>query len=109
MPRERRCTTPADRGIAELLLGPRAHLNARGDRTDDPTPLALRDRRTAVDVAELLIEQGADVNAMAKRETPLHYAAEYGCEPIAAALVAKGAKVNWPDAARIAAGGRGRL
>jgi ankyrin repeat protein len=48
------------------------------------------------EVAELLIEKGADVNAAMTKSnvTPLHAAAQYGHTSIAELLIAKGAHVN---------------
>ena len=47
------------------------------------------------EIAELLIENGADVSAKSlKGLTPLHYAAANGHKEIAELLIAKGADVN---------------
>jgi cytohesin len=47
------------------------------------------------DVAEVLIDKGADVNAKSKDDfTPLHNAAGRGHKDIAEVLIAKGADVN---------------
>ena len=49
------------------------------------------------DVAEILIEKGADVNAKdggTNKQTPLMYASKYGHKDIAVLLIGKGADVN---------------
>jgi ankyrin repeat protein len=52
------------------------------------------------EIAELLIAEGADLNAkgdMYGGGTPLHYAARFGHTEVAELLIAKGADVNAKD------------
>jgi ankyrin repeat protein len=91
-----------NREIAAILLDHGAHINARSERVTEPTPLhsAIAERR--FDVAELLIERGADVNAAVRGKSPLCWVAEHeGPDRIAALLLAHGASVDgtpagWP-------------
>jgi plastocyanin len=56
---------------------------------DDTYPL-----RCSLEVAELLVSQGANVNAQTQSVTPLMRAARWGCIEIATLLVENGADVN---------------
>ena len=49
------------------------------------------------EIAELLINEGADVNAKDKGWTPLYHAAWRGHKEVAELLIAKGADVNMKD------------
>lgn len=78
---------------AKLLLGHRANPSARSHNNLDNEPLhAACASLDNLDVATLLLDSGADVNA---REhggyTPLHQAADGGDEPLATLLLAHGA------------------
>lgn len=67
-------------------------------RRDGLTPLHLAIQMGRADVAKLLIECGADVNARdSDGRTPLHYAALQGQTSTAEALLAHGADVNAVD------------
>ena len=61
---------------------------------DGQTPLHRAARRGYENLARLLLDRGADVNAKDMRGTPLHYAAARGHEDVVALLIAKGADVN---------------
>jgi len=63
------------------------------------TPLHIAAKRGEMDLARLLIEHGADVNARIEQQdkagiTPLHVAVEAGHKDLARFLIAKGADVN---------------
>jgi len=59
------------------------------------TPLHMAAEKGHKKTAEILIRQGADVNAeMRNGETPLHLAAEYGHKEMAQLLIEQGANVN---------------
>ena len=49
------------------------------------------------EIAELLIDKGADVNASSGGETPLHEAALFGHKEIVELLIGKGADLNAKD------------
>ena len=62
--------------------------------------MCIRDRHQAAyeghkEIAEILIDKGADVNAMSDiGRTPLYWAADSGYKEIIELLIAKGADVN---------------
>jgi len=92
--------------IARLLIGAGADPNVRttGDDPGDPgeTPLHYAASSDDVDVAEALIEGGADLEAPdGSIGTPLANAVGYGCWHVARLLVARGARVDqaWHAAA----------
>lgn len=59
---------------------------------DGLTPLHIAARHGGVETARILMENGADVNAVEKAsETPLHWAAERGHEKTVSLLLEKGA------------------
>ncbi len=59
------------------------------------TPLQLASRGGCLEVVELLIEAGADVNTTDEKfQTPLQMAAYYGFKEIVTLLLARGARVN---------------
>jgi ankyrin repeat protein len=79
-----------------LKADPR-RVNARG--VGDRTPLHLAARGGHRDVAELLLQRGAEVNARAEGEfghglTPLHEAARGGHREVVKLLLEHGADVN---------------
>ena len=79
---------------AELDKG--ANVNAKMWRR---TPLHSATAGGHTEIAELLIDNGADVNAMrGGGGTPLSYAASWGHEEIVELLIANGADVNVKDA-----------
>jgi len=72
-----------------------AHVNAKSE--SGWTPLHTAAARGHKEIVELLIVEGADVNAGDKIITPLHLAAFHGQPEIAELLIAKGADVNARD------------
>ena len=93
--------------IAWLLIGAGADPDARtGGRADDPdpgeTPLHYAASSDDADVAEALIEGGADIEAPdGSIGAPLDNAVGYGCWHVARLLAARGARVDkaWHAAA----------
>jgi len=94
--------------IVQLLIGTGADLNAlttsRGTETGpgSETPLHYAASSDDVDVAEALIEGGADIEVPdGSIGTPLDNAVGYGCWHVARLLVTRGAKVDkaWHAAA----------
>ncbi|HET6248338.1 MAG TPA: ankyrin repeat domain-containing protein [Tepidisphaeraceae bacterium] len=94
------------REVAEVLLAHGANVM---DRADDifaaasvgkgkwNTPLHTQAGEGSLEVVALLIERGADVNALSKGSTPLYWAAVYGRTDIVDLLIAKGARINGFD------------
>lgn len=82
--------------IVEFLVAQGADVNARDEHYRIPLHKAAYSYGDIREVAEILIKNGADVNARTRisRETPLHYAAEYGNKYVAELLIANGADVN---------------
>ncbi len=69
-------------------------VNAQGE-----TPVHQAAKYNAVEALRLLVEQGGDVNARAKRgETPLHLAAAFGALEAVKTLLEKGAEVDPKEA-----------
>jgi hypothetical protein len=93
--------------IVQLLIEAGADPNARttgrpGDTAPGETPLHYAASSDDADVAEALIEQGADIEAPdGSIGTPLDNAVGYGCWHVARLLVARGATVGkaWHAAA----------
>ncbi len=92
--------------IARLLIGagadPNALTTSRGPETGpgSETPLHYAASSDDVDVAEALIEAGADIETPdGSIGTPLDNAVGYGCWHVARLLVARGARVDkaWPE------------
>ena len=98
---------PNGREIARLLIGAGADTEARtegraGDTDPGETPLHYAASSDDADVAEALIEGGADIEAPdGSIGAPLDNAVGYGCWHVARLLVARGAKVDrlWHAAA----------
>src|SRR5215831_4325070 len=82
--------------MTRLLIAAGADPNARPSR-DDETPLHWAASSDDVDVAEVLIDAGADIEAPnGSIGTPLDNAVGYGCWHVARLLVARGARVDKP-------------
>jgi uncharacterized protein len=82
--------------MARLLIATGADPNARPS-PDDETPLHWAASSDDVDVAEVLIDAGADIEAPdGSIGTPLDNAVGYGCWHVARLLVARGARVDKP-------------
>ena len=72
-----------------------AKITYRFHSTDGFTPLHLAANKGHYEIAELLLQNGAKVNAKGKKEvTPLHLAAQKGHYEVAELLLQNGAKVN---------------
>jgi ankyrin repeat protein len=88
--------------IVRVLLASGADVNERGPGSKAETPLHWAASTDDVDVAAVLIEGGADLEAPdGSIGTPLDNAIGYGCWQVARLLVARGARVNklWHAAA----------
>ncbi len=98
----RRCTSPpSSAGVdaAERLLAAGAALNAKSNNSMSNTPLHAAVAGGRTDVALLLIQRGAEVNAPdSGRHTPLHIAAENGDAAVVQALLTHGADAHAVDA-----------
>ncbi|ODS30639.1 MAG: Ankyrin [Candidatus Scalindua rubra] len=82
------------RNVAEFLIARRASVNAN-DNIAKGTPLLAAALLGQIDVARLLCDKGADVNAKAlKGMTPLIFAAMHGHTEIVKLLLSKGADVD---------------
>ena len=98
---------PNGREIARLLIGAGADTEARtegraGDTDPGETPLHYAASSDDADVAEALIEGGADIEAPdGSIGAPLDNAVGYGCWHVARLLVTRGARVDkaWHAAA----------
>ena len=85
------------RSAAAALAVCGADVNAT-DYPDRKTPLHLAARHSSLDVAKLLINRGADVDAMDKDDrTPLHYAVRKNSLDVAKLLLDRGADVDAMD------------
>ena len=75
-----------------IIIG--ADVNERDVK--DETPLIIAILEGKYDVVEVLLKQGADINAIGGWwfRTPLHYASEAGYENIVELLISNGADVN---------------
>lgn len=83
--------------IAEAIVKRAVSLNTKTDRTRS-TPLHLAVANNLIDMATLLLDGGADVNAKDyTADTPLHLAASKGYVELVHKLIAAGANVNAID------------
>ena len=82
-------------GMKEMLAGDPSLVHARINGTNDERPLHWAALTGDIDVVSLLIEHGADINAVdAQGLTALHWAAWQGQLDIAKLLVAEGSAIN---------------
>ncbi len=83
--------------IVELLIKRKAPLNVID--SNGSTPLMIAVNRGSDEIAQLLIDNGADpdIKDIAYGRTALHIAASKGYQKIASVLVSKGAEVNITD------------
>ncbi len=84
--------------VAELLIAKGLDVNAKikYGESKDATPLHVAAGKGNIKVAEVLIKNGAELDAKTSQHhhTPLHMAARYGHNAVAELLIAKGADVN---------------
>lgn len=84
--------------VAELLIAKGLDVNAKMKygETKDATPLHAAAGKGSIKVAEVLIKNGAELDAKVSQNhnTPLHLAAREGHKAVAELLIAKGADVN---------------
>jgi len=81
--------------LVELLLANYAYVDAL---SSSGTPLQVASEMGFADIAELLLDKGADVNAKGKDGfTPLHFAAAYGHADVAQLLIAGKADLRAKD------------
>jgi len=93
---------PNGPAVVRLLLAAGADPDARGAGGSEETPLHWAASSDDVDVAEALVDGGADIEAGGGSiGTPLANAVGYGCWHVARMLVARGARVEtlWQAAA----------
>jgi ankyrin repeat protein len=86
-------------GTAKLLLGKGANVNAKVNKSDNKTALHFSSVGRNSALAQLLIENGADINAGARTDarTPLEWAIKYNCSSIIELLRHYGAHRNGRD------------
>jgi ankyrin repeat protein len=85
-----------NRAIASILSGDRNQLESRDSNND--TPLIRATRLFQADTIQLLVEEGADVNASdGQGRTALHYVAQEDEPELARMLLSHGADVNKTD------------
>jgi ankyrin repeat protein len=87
-----KAATSGDRQSVEDLLKAGADVEARD--TSGRTPLYLASEQGKLDVVELLLARGADINAITGGTTPLHRACNLPSDEIAKLLIKRGAGVN---------------
>jgi len=95
--------------IVRLLIAAGADPNSHGDEPRSETPLHWAASSDDVEVAEALVDAGANIHGpKGSIGTPLANAVGYGCWQVARLLVARGARIEelWHAAAL---GERGRL
>lgn len=90
-------SSAAGKEVAELLIQAGANVNGRSG-SGDQTPLHMAARRGNVNVAEALLNAGADIEARdTKGETPLRRAVNCGHPEFAKLLLERGANPNAAD------------
>jgi ankyrin repeat protein len=86
-----------NRNLVELLLNRGANVNEKMEHTN-VSPLHRVSAIGCLDICELLIARGADVNAEGKYgKTPLHLATQFGHQDIVELLLNAGANINSLD------------
>jgi len=80
--------------VRDLIAADASLVNARGER--GVTPLIVAAREGHCEVAEMLLNSGADIEARDSEHTstPLIWAVFFGHAPVAELLLQKGASVN---------------
>jgi pectate lyase len=83
-------------GIVEVLLAEKANVNAPGGwRNETPLHYAAMSGKSNIDITNMLLAEGAEVNAKdIDGDTPLHYAVRTGRRHIAELLITREADVN---------------
>jgi ankyrin repeat protein/SAM-dependent methyltransferase len=85
----------SQREHAEFVMAPFGYVHVMSHFDKTPFPLSPAAEHHYEDVVNLLLSQGADVNARNKEgKTPLHEAAAFRNKDVAELLLAKGSEVN---------------
>ena len=82
-----------------LIFAYRKNININAQNFNGSTPLHFASRNGHEQVVRVLLDKGADANAMFKDDgwTPLHFASQNGYEQVVRMLLDKGADVNAKD------------
>jgi ankyrin repeat protein len=93
--KEIRSNTPNLEKIEVMIKSGLVDLKAKDE--DGWTPLHVASRRNRIEIAKLLIDRGADVEAKVDGWTPLHLASRWNCIETAKLLLERGADVEAKD------------